>query len=511
MSSPSLHASVDRRQQRWQSGALLIAASIIVAIALCALGVGVLSDMHHAKLDRARLAGSNIVSTIASDIARNIEIYDLSLQAVVEGLPNPEVGKLNKEMRQMVLFDRAATAKHLGSIRVLDESGWVTLDSRVVDPPPTNLASRDYFIAHSDNPNAGLFIGAPFITPEGHYAIGISRRLSHSDGTFAGVVVGTLWLSYFNDLFRQVTLDPGSVLALVRFDGTMVMRAPFEAGYIGRNVAGSPVFKNSLELDAGNFQAAGSIDGTQRFYAYQHVANYPLVLTAGRSTDEIYSEWRREALYISAVILLLALATVGLAILSAFELRRRAEAERSLAILATTDSLTGLGNRRHFDESLDREWDRARRQGTPVSLLMIDFDNFKAYNDLFGHQAGDKALVDIANCIAATTREATDIAARYGGEEIAVLLAGTSLRDGYEAAERIRRAIEIIRHANDDNAALPTISAGLACRTPGDGDRPCDLIAAADAALYVAKGNGRDRTALEPGTQLVDAPIRMVA
>jgi diguanylate cyclase (GGDEF)-like protein len=511
MFSPSLQDSAERGRRPWLLGAWLISVSVVIALGLCAFGVNILTDMRREKLDRARLSSANVASTIANDIARNIELYDLSLQAVIDGLRVPEVSRLDPEIRQMVLFDRAATAKHLGRIIVLDENGRLRLNSRQINQGPIDLSSRDYFMAHRDNPNLGLFIGKPFVTVTGHYAVGISRRLNHPDGSFAGVVAGTLWLSYFHDLFRTVTLGEGGILALVGADGTLLMRSPFDIEYTGRDVAQSAAFKRTLSGLSGSFEEVSPVDGTPRIYVYQFASSYPLVLMIGRATAEIASEWRREALYIGAVLLVLALMIVGLATYSAFELRRRAVAEGLLAVLATTDGLTGLNNRRSFNEALVREWKRAQRQGLPISLLMIDVDRFKNYNDRFGHQAGDKALTDIAHCIAAGTRGATDLAARYGGEEIAVLLSGTPLREAYEVAERIRRAIEIKRDADTGVETLPTISVGLACRMPTENDIPCDLVAAADDALYAAKEGGRNRTSVEPGVPLADIAIRMVA
>ncbi len=118
------------------------------------------------------------------------------------------------------------------------------------------------------------------------------------------------------------------------------------------------------------------------------------------------------------------------------ELARRLAAEEALSVQARTDSLTGLPNRRHFDEVLEREWRRALRAGSWLGLLMIDVDHFKSYNDQFGHHVGDQTLAAIAQCIANTAQRATDFAARYGGEEFAVLLSGKEAQDAIRLAER---------------------------------------------------------------------------
>ena len=132
----------------------------------------------------------------------------------------------------------------------------------------------------------------------------------------------------------------------------------------------------------------------------------------------------------------------GTTLFLAREIGRRAEAEEKLEELATTDALTGLKNRRKFDIEIDLEWRRAARNKTPVAVLMIDADHFKAYNDTYGHQAGDQVLVGIAICISDAVRRAGDCPARYGGEEFAVLLPGLSAMEAFTVAETIRLKVE---------------------------------------------------------------------
>lgn len=171
--------------------------------------------------------------------------------------------------------------------------------------------------------------------------------------------------------------------------------------------------------------------------------------------------------------------------------------EEKLAILATKDGLTGLSNRRHFDDMLQQEWHRAERDGTPVSLVMIDVDNFKKFNDQYGHQAGDSCLKTIAKAIAAEARRPADLAARYGGEEFVLLLPNTDEAGCAQVAERIRQSLEALNlpHALNPPTKRVTLSIGGATGWPNveaQGNHP-SLIAAADRALYTAKHAGRDR------------------
>ncbi|MGA7537998.1 MAG: sensor domain-containing diguanylate cyclase [Steroidobacteraceae bacterium] len=155
------------------------------------------------------------------------------------------------------------------------------------------------------------------------------------------------------------------------------------------------------------------------------------------------------------------------------------------------DPLTELYNRRHLEISLHREFARAQRHGLPVSLIMLDVDHFKAYNDANGHEAGDEVLRNVAHVLKRHTR-AEDVACRYGGEEFLLVLPGCSVDDAYSKAEAIREAIAQLRVVTR-GITLPRITAslGIACY-PQDGERMEDLIAAADAALYQAKSQGRN-------------------
>ncbi|SEO09296.1 diguanylate cyclase (GGDEF) domain-containing protein [Duganella sp. CF517] len=174
-------------------------------------------------------------------------------------------------------------------------------------------------------------------------------------------------------------------------------------------------------------------------------------------------------------------------------------ANRELAALSVTDALTGLANRRHFDQALGTEWRRARRAGTPLGAAMIDIDQFKPYNDLYGHQQGDACLRLVAEALAHSVRQGVDLVARYGGEEFAIILPGADLAETAAVAERARAAVAALAAPHQRSAhGIVTVSIGVAALAP-----PADLDAdglyrAADAALYQAKESGRNRVVRAP-------------
>jgi diguanylate cyclase (GGDEF)-like protein len=169
-----------------------------------------------------------------------------------------------------------------------------------------------------------------------------------------------------------------------------------------------------------------------------------------------------------------------------------AAANERLELLTVTDPLTALANRRRLTETLQAEWNRARRTGEAVGAFMVDIDHFKLLNDRYGHLVGDSCLRQVAGALVETVR-VTDLVARYGGEEFAVILPGTETEHTLMVAERARKAVEALGLENADApSGVVTVSIGVAAVRPSSGVTAEELIAAADAALYEAKRCGRN-------------------
>jgi diguanylate cyclase (GGDEF)-like protein len=475
----------------------MISIGVLITIVFMSVGAMVVGDIGRRDYARAVTAAENVLASIDAEITRNFELYDLSLQGVVDGLGLPEIASLPPALRQQVLFDRAATAKYLGSIFVLDRTGDLILDSRNAMPPPANHADREYFQVARDDSNGQMHLSAPWATADGNHLIAISRRLSGPDGSFRGVVVGTMRLSYFYGLLAKVKLGAHDRIRLIRTDGVIIMNQPFDFSEIGGKLPGGAAFARMLRDTAGTFDHVAASDGIERLFAYRHVGNSPLVLSYGQALQSVYAGWRDQALRLGGIVALVSIMNIALIVFLSRARRRGAIAEHSLAITAMTDGLTGLCNRHRFDEIFDDTWRAAQAENRPIAVLMIDVDCFKTYNDQFGHHAGDDALAAIAQCIHEGTRRDGDIAARYGGEEFIVLVTAATAAQAVAVGENIRALVLERRAAQHGGAgSTPTISVGVAAAIANQGMDPKELIKAADAALYQAKSNGRNRVEL---------------
>jgi diguanylate cyclase (GGDEF)-like protein len=475
--------------RRWpRSAKLLILSSLVTILGFSAVCGSIMLDVRRGEEQLARQSSENLAVSIEADISRTIELYDLSLRAVVNGMLMPEIATVSKQIRQLILFDHAASASHFSPIQVFDAKGNLIVDASSLDPRPENRADELFFTVHRDDGEAGLFISRP-VLHRGAYAIVLSRRITAADGSFAGVVVGAIRFSYFHDLFERLRLDPDDTISVVRKDGVVLMRKPFDLDMIGKNLGQGSNATRMTREQGGSVWGVGLIDRLPRLYVWRNGAMQLSVLV-GKPASTIYGMWRKQALWIGLVMLTLIVFVVTVTLFLAREIGRRARAEDRLEELATTDALTGLRNRRKFDAAIDLEWRRAIRQSRPVALLLIDADHFKIFNDTFGHQPGDQALMAIAGCIQSAASRSGDCAARYGGEEFAVLLPGVSAQDALAVAEKIRVRVEQLPAA----PAVLTVSIGIASVMPIITMEWTDLVEAADKALYAAKAAGRNQS-----------------
>jgi diguanylate cyclase len=460
-------------------------------------------DYRHA-FDSAHDSVTNLARATAQHAEDAIRQVDALTAVLAERLEGDGMNNINVPRIHALLQEQATILPQLHGLFVYDANGnWVVTDKDVT-PANANNRDRDYFIYHQTHLDSQVRIGAVVKSRStDDYIIPVSRRLNGPNGSFAGVLLGTVRVSYFVDYYGDFKIDHMGALVLALKDGTILTRRPFDVSVIGQSLTDSEIFTRYLPISsAGVAEVRAVVDGTWRLYGYRQLESYPLVVEAGLSREFIVQAWRNDVLKTGLILLMLLAGLGGLGVVVLRQLRERMameqeirRAHQAVRDMALTDSLTGLGNRRRLDMVLNVEIARAKRQGSPLALAMLDIDYFKRFNDRYGHPAGDECLCRVARVIQQTVKRPADLAVRYGGEEFTILLPGT---DAQAAGRIIQNILDAIRGLEIEHLDHPlgkvTASAGLMVSLPGDDvTTPASMIKAADALLYVAKHKGRDR------------------
>lgn len=465
---------------------------VLIVIIVAAL----LIREHASTLQAAKRSTTNIAQLINADVLRNVELYDLALKGLITATQREDLSQVAANIRHLVQFDLSMAAPFKGEVLLLDATGAVIADSSTLQPTPRNFANRDYFQVHAKDAQAGLFISRPFkihCDCDQVWRIAFSRRVSGPNGEFAGVAVATMRLAYFDQLFSTLTIGNGSSVNLLNNKGILLAQQPLlERDMIDKDLSERPNFKRMLRDGSGSFQAISAISGKERLFTFTNVGELPLIVVVALPSEDVFAPWKRVALLTSGATGILCIGLLWLTWMLRRELRRRYRAERVLSEQAATDALTGLPNRRVLDERLRLEWDRAQRSTEPLTLLMIDVDHFKAFNDRHGHHGGDEALRRVAQVISTNIRRPADLAARYGGEEFAVVLPHTDAKGALVIAEHIRSSIEHLPRMAGDERPI-TVSIGMSTWDKRSRMSLEALLLSADQALYEAKHTGRNR------------------
>lgn len=463
----------------------------------------------------------NMVTNLARATAQHAEDairqVDAITAALGERLEGDGFERIDRPRLHALLAQQKNIMPQLHGLFVYGPDGsWVVTD-RAAIPPKANNADRDYFVYHRNHADRGVRIGSVVRSRStGDLVIPISRRLEYADGSFAGVLLGTIKVEWFVRYYGDFKIDERGALVLAKRDGLILVRRPFVEQVVGSSLANSEIFRKHLPYATeGVAEAVAVVDGTPRLYGYRALSSYPLVVEAGLSRESIIAPWRHDAIKSVAVLLLLLLGLAAFGGVVLRQLRGRIVIERvlhqahqTLKSLALTDSLTGLGNRRRLDAVFEPELRRARRQGYPLALVMLDLDYFKAYNDRYGHPAGDQCLRRFAEVLQQALKRPADLAVRYGGEEFTLLLPAT---DSYGAELLVQEVQLLLRRQMLEHTGSPlgrvSFSAGIAVGDQAREEVTAEsLMAAADGALYQAKRQGRDGYCVAAGTAVGVGP-----
>ncbi len=603
-----------------------------VCLCLSAVSVEQIFETRLKVLHEALRETQNLARSLALHADGTISTADAVLIGLRDRVATDGTGAKALDQLKMQMRVQAEADPSLHGLFVIDENGRWLANTSAGTSPDVNYADRDFFIHARDHLDNAPFIGAPVRSrTDGSWLLTISRRLSHPDGSFAGVVLASISMDLFQQFYGRFDVGPHGSIALANDDGVLIVRHPYEEANIGLDISHGGFFSTANVMDqAGSVEFKSVLDREVRMASFERVKRYHVVVVVTHQKDDVLAAWRgRSQAALTLLCLVIVLVTaLGYHLCSQVDERSKAEAqyrllaenasdaiicvnsegERSyvspsfsamtgwtpaelagmrrhdmvftddqaaiddvlggldagdasptcryrhftkgrgliwvemraraaaakrdgvldyilnirdistqklaeeelaeanaeLSAMTLSDALTGISNRRNFDQTLRREWRRAMRNARPLALLMIDADHFKAYNDRYGHVLGDECLKLIAQLLAAGVRRAGDVVARYGGEEFAAILPDLTAEKAAIVAERMRMSLVEAAIAHDGNTdGIVTVSIGVASLVPGRGLEPRELIALADEALYRAKEDGRNRV-------VVVEPIREV-
>lgn len=345
-----------------------IVLSLLVVLGFCMLSAAVILELREDRWSQAVASARNVNQAVGQDIGRTLGTLDLALIGLAERL-NQDQGAYQEHLLHTPVFERSATAQHLGSVMVLNASGVVVSDTGPTRMQGRSLADREYFQVHVDNPGAGLHVSRPFRgRASGEWRLALSRRWERPDGSFGGVAVATLKLDYFAKVLGSLALGPGGRITLLRQDGIVVMRAPEDDGLIGRDLSQGTAFRAIPGAADGQYRSISGRDGVERLYVFKRIEGLPLILNLGVAVTQIDASWRPRAFVIGGTTLVLVAGLLAALWRLRRELRRRlaaeqqarrSEAEFRLLAENTGDMISRIGS------------DGIRRYVSPAALRIL--------------------------------------------------------------------------------------------------------------------------------------------
>ncbi|MET3441099.1 diguanylate cyclase (GGDEF)-like protein [Variovorax paradoxus] len=480
---------------------------VFVCVALLAMNAWLVIRARTAENEQIARANTNLARAVSQQIDSTVALAEHIISGIVFELERADITPETLQRLQPVLVNHASEVQAIKGLFIYDEQGRWLVYSEASPAGTKNNSDREYFIYHRTNPSARTLISGPIVSrSSGEWVIPVSRRINDPDGNFAGVVLVTLSVKHLLSVLDRFQIGEQGAIALFGTD-QLLLRRPFREADMNRRNTDSPFQKRFQASRSGTVEGRSAIDGVTRIISFEHLLDYPLFVTVAVGKDEALQEWKSASIYQTTWVVLLCLIIGVSGRYLIRSMRRRlvaelhlqstrdalTEANERLEHLAQEDGLTGLANRRYFDARLLLAFLQAQEGQMPLAVVMVDVDEFKKYNDLYGHLEGDECLRRIAHALRSAVWRSADLVARYGGEEMVLLLPATDAEGALEVAQRARLAVVDLQipHAA---AALGTvsISLGVAAWVPEPGSTPFELLKAADEALYLAKQEGRN-------------------
>lgn len=448
-----------------------------------------------------RVAGTSLLvgewikgAFVASDYILRDIVYTVPVSELQFPATNPEEhARISK-----YIDDKRKTFPHANGVGLNDKNCIMTHTPSIVGFDASN---REWCSVPENNPEIQTYVSNMFTSNTGELMVIQSRKFPGDE--FSGLAGIGVNLKFFSTWLEKVSIKTRGVIALTDQNVKLLARKPAKPEALGKKV-NEPVITAFIASGENykTFRDISPLDKEPRLYGVRKIEGLPFVVVVGEADRDWQAAWRQRVwLTAGALVILWSLAFYTLHIYWE-RLKNLAELKKvsdELEDLSLTDALTGLANRRCFNDVLDAECQRMRRIKAPISVIMVDVDFFKAFNDTYGHLAGDECLKLVAGVLKSKLRRPQDLATRYGGEEFCCILPETEHAGAVAIAMSIKDGIAGlgIRHEGSAIENYVTVSSGVATFIC-DGDINSETIVnLADERLYRAKKNGRNQVGSE--------------
>lgn len=435
---------------------------------------------------------------VASDYVLRDLVYSIPVAAIELPEKNPEQ---HARISQYIL-DKQKTILNANGTGINNKDCIVTHTPSSIG---FDASHREWCRTPKNNPSIQTYVSNMFKSNNGEMMVIQTRKFPGEE--FSGLAGIGLNLEFFSGWLKKISVKEHGVIAIIDQNLSLLARKPVSTAALATKIDDTVIksFINSNQ-DYTTIRKASLLDGEARLYGIRQIPDLPFVIIVGEGDRDWQAAWYQHAAIIIAIIFILwmlALFTLRIYWSRLDHLIELQEVRDKLEVQSTTDELTGLKNRRYFNQVLDAEFRRGRRTHAPISIIMIDIDFFKMFNDLYGHQAGDECLQLLAKALMQQVKRSQDVVARYGGEEFVCVLPNTSHENAIEIAQRIKnKIIELnITHEGSSIANHVTASLGVATGICEKGKQPEHIAKLADDRLYWAKNNGRNTIGTENNSE----------
>ncbi|KQP23602.1 diguanylate cyclase [Pseudorhodoferax sp. Leaf267] len=485
---------------------------VLVCLALVSTNAWLVFNDRTQTLQEAAMANMNLARAVAERVEGAVADTEHILNGVVFELERSGTSPQVMERLQPLLATHAQAAAQLDGLFVVDTRGRTLVSSQSAMTPAGEAVDRADLAHHARQPGPEALVTGPLLSQSsGAWVFSVTRRFNDRAGDFAGVVLATMSVKHLRGVLDRFDLGGDGAITLT-LSNRILVRRPYREVMIGVETPQAMVRELFTGRVSGSTEARSPMDGVWRIISFDHTRSYPIRVTVASSKDDVLANWRASAIFqtvwVSFLCVILGLAGTWIRLLTQRQDKAEAglrQARDALAVanarlsrMAQYDGLTGLANRRYLDTRLMQFFRQAQRHQRPMAVVMVDVDEFKKYNDLYGHVQGDECLRRVANALRTAAGRPQDFVARYGGEEMVLLLPETELDGAARVAEAARQAV-IDQQIPHEGSALGqvSVSLGVAAWVPAVAETPYEMLQSADAALYQAKRQGRNRVQLD--------------